>query len=145
MEVVVGDLMSSELVTLAEHESLDLADEIMKLARIRHLPVVNNNRLVGLVTHRDLLRAQVSSLTELSAEESKDINSHIPVAQIMTRQVLTVKPTTPALEAATIMAERKIGCLPVVEDEELQGLITEADFLNLVIKALRTSNVTQAD
>ncbi|MBT6489689.1 MAG: CBS domain-containing protein, partial [Deltaproteobacteria bacterium] len=104
MEVVVGDLMSSELVTLAEHESLDLADEIMKLARIRHLPVVNNNRLVGLVTHRDLLRAQVSSLTELTAEESKDINSHIPVAQIMTRQVMTMKPTTSALEAATIMA-----------------------------------------
>ncbi|MBT6488941.1 MAG: CBS domain-containing protein [Deltaproteobacteria bacterium] len=114
----------------------------MKLARIRHLPVVNNNRLVGLVTHRDLLRAQVSSLTELTAEESKDINSHIPVAQIMTRQVMTVKPTTSALEAATIMAERKIGCLPVVEDEELQGLITEADFLNLVIKALKTSDIT---
>ena len=73
MEVVVGDLMSSELVTLAEHESLDLADEIMKLARIRHLPVVNNNRLVGLVTHRDLLRAQVSSLTELSDEEREEL------------------------------------------------------------------------
>ncbi len=139
MQVVVRDLMSTELVTLREDESLDMASEMMELIRVRHLPVVNEGRIVGLVTHRDLLSAQVSSLAELSKHEAKAINSRIPVTRIMTREILTIGPDHPAVEAASVMAERKIGCLPVVEEGKLVGLITEADFLHLVIRALKAS------
>ena len=133
----VSDLMSTELITLEQDESLDLADEIMKLARIRHLPVTKGGKLVGLVTHRDLLRAQVSMLAGLSRDESFEIEGSISVASIMTTHAETIAPNSTALEAAKLMREHKYGCLPVCDDGMLVGIITEADFLDLVIRALQ--------
>ena len=129
--------MSGDVITLREYEDLGLAEEVMKLARLRHLPVVNaNNELVGLITHRDLLRAQVSSIAQLSEAEEKALKRAILAEQIMETEVRTIGPKDPALEAAQFMRTDKIGCLPVVDDGKLVGIITEADFLDLAIRAL---------
>ena len=135
-EVKVRDIMSTTLVTLDPVESVDLAEKAMTYGRIRHLPVVEGERLVGLVTHRDILRAQVSSLVALSPEERTEIKTSVPVREIMRREVRTVTPDTPVLEAARVLKENKYGCLPVVEGDKLVGIITEADFIDLVINAL---------
>ena len=132
----VRDIMSQELITLQSSETLDLADEIMKLARVRHLPVTDGEALVGLVTHRDLLNAQVSALADLTRGELQEIRSEIPCSMIMQKDVRTVTPDMTALEAARLLEDHKYGCLPVVEDGILVGIITEADFLHLVVKAL---------
>ncbi|RME20048.1 MAG: CBS domain-containing protein [Deltaproteobacteria bacterium] len=132
----VKDIMSTNLVTLDRSESLDIAEKAMSYGRIRHLPVVENGRLVGLVTHRDILRAQISSLAGVSPSERDEIETMVPVEKIMQRDVRTVTPDTPVLEAARIIRRNKIGCLPVVEDGRLVGIVTEADFIDLVIRAL---------
>ena len=135
-ELLVRDIMSTDLVTLDENEDLDLADTVMSLARIRHLPVVADDRLVGLITHRDLLSAQISIFAEVSEHESVEINQAITAKEIMRTNIRTVTPETTVLEAAQTMHQRKYGCLPVVDGDNLVGIITEADFLELVIRAV---------
>jgi CBS domain-containing membrane protein len=132
----VKDIMSTDLVVLEEREDLELAENAMRFGRIRHLPVVRDDQLVGLVTHRDLLRAQVSSLAELSPDEKATLKLSIPVREIMATDVKTVQPGTLVLDAARILKENKYGCLPVVEGQILVGIITEADFIDLVIRAI---------
>ena len=136
-ELKVKDLMSTELITLELSETLELAGEIMKLARVRHLPVVDGDILVGLVTHRDLLKAQVSVLASLSADERSAIESAVNVASIMNPEVRTIGPNARAVEAGLLMREHRIGCLPVVEGGALVGIVTEADFLELAVRALQ--------
>ena len=137
MDLLVRDLMTRDVVTLEADESLLLADDVMRLGRIRHLPVVRAGRLVGLVSHRDMLRASVSSLAGLSRSEEASIKGAIPVREVMAREVRTVGPDEPALAACKLILERKLGCLPVVDAEQrLVGIVTEADFVELARKYL---------
>lgn len=135
-KLLVRDIMSTDLVTLEENEDLDLADTVMTMARIRHLPVVADGCLVGLITHRDLLAAQLSVFAEVTEHESLELNQAISVSEIMRTNIRTVSPDTTVLEAARTMHAKKYGCLPVVDGEKLVGIITDADFLVLVIRAM---------
>ncbi len=138
-EVLVGDLMTAEeLVVLHRSESLPSAAELMKLARIRHLPVVDDRkRLVGLVTHRDVLAAQVGGAAQLDDDARGELQLGVPVARIMRRQVWTVRPEQPALDAARLLHDLEFGCVPVVDGERtLVGIVTEADFLELASRSL---------
>jgi CBS domain-containing membrane protein len=132
----VRDIMSTDLVTLKEDDDLGLAENVMRFGRIRHLPVVNKGKLVGLVTHRDILRAQVSSLAEIPLEERNELKLSIPAREIMKKDIETISPDETVLDAAKILKENKYGCLPVVNNRKLIGIITEADFIDLVIRAL---------
>lgn len=132
----VRDIMSTDLVTLKEDDDLGLAENVMRFGRIRHLPVVTSGKLVGLVTHRDILRAQISSLADLPLAERNEIKLSIPAREIMKKDVETISPDETVLGAAKILKENKYGCLPVVNSNKLIGIITEADFIDLVIRAL---------
>jgi CBS domain-containing membrane protein len=137
--LTVKDIMSTDLVTLEQEETLQLAEMVMKHGRIRHLPVVKQGMLVGLVTHRDLLKARISSLADISPEERADLKLTIPVCEVMEENTRTVAPDTPVLEAARLLKTNKFGCLPVADAGKLVGIITEADFIDLVIRALEES------
>lgn len=133
----VRDLMSTDLVTLTEEETLTDAQRCMARGRIRHLPVVRDGRLVGLVTHRDLLAASFSIFAEVEANEQRRVFSTVPVVELMHRDVVTVSPNLGASQAARILLENKYGCLPVAdEDGRLLGIVTEADFLSLTVRLL---------
>jgi CBS domain-containing membrane protein len=133
----VSDLMSTDLVTLTEDETLTDAQRCMARGRIRHLPVVRDGRLVGLVTHRDLLAASFSIFAEVEANEQRRVFSTVPVVELMHRDVVTVSPNLGASQAARILLENKYGCLPVAdEDGRLLGIVTEADFLRLTVRLL---------
>lgn len=137
-ELLVRDLMTPDVVTLDVNESLLLADDVMRLGRIRHLPVVLENRLVGLVSHRDMLQASVSSLAGLTRSEEASVKQAIPVREVMKLEVITIGPDRPALEACELILKRKLGCLPVVDEgDRLVGIITEADFVELARKYLQ--------
>jgi len=133
----VGDLMTTELVTLTEDETLADAQRCMARGRIRHLPVTRDGRLVGLITHRDLLAASFSIFAEVESNEQRRIFTTVPVVEAMHRDVVTVKPDLGVSQAARILLENKYGCLPVVDEENrLLGIVTEADFLRLTVHLL---------
>jgi CBS domain-containing membrane protein len=125
----VRDLMRPEVATLYADDTLDLADGIMRLGRIRHLPVVSGDRVVGVVSQRDLFRAAVSSLLQLGGEAERKWLAGIPVKAVMTANVFTVAPSEPLHVAVRTMIDKRIGCLPVVEDGKLVGLLSESDCL----------------
>jgi CBS domain-containing membrane protein len=125
----VGDLMRTKLVTLSPGDDLLHADREMKLNRIRHLPVVSGKKLVGLITHRDILRAQAQVLTQIEAKEEK-VFIPLTAEALMTHNVRTTTPDSSAKEAARALLDNRFGCLPVVDDDEnLVGIVTEVDFL----------------
>ncbi|HEX8825021.1 MAG TPA: CBS domain-containing protein [Archangium sp.] len=117
----VGELMTrSNLVTLTETQNLAKAEEMLRLHRIRHLPVVRDGKLVGLVTHRDLLKAAAQRAPSQT----------LAASDVMVRDVRTVRSDTPTREAVKLMLDNKYGCLPVVgADGALVGIITEADMV----------------
>lgn len=127
--MLVRDLMQPEVATLDADDTLDLADDIMKLGRIRHLPVVECGKVVGILSERDLFRAAVSSLLHVGRRGEREWFAGVPVATVMTTTVVTVSPTTPIRTAVQLMLDARIGCLPVVEGDELVGLLGESDCL----------------
>ena len=127
--LTVRTLMTSVVLTLSIGDTLAQAEAHLKRNNFRHLPVVDGlERLVGLVTHRMVLAAWVGRL-EPRFERPGDVASKVPIEMIMEREVVSVSPDTPAADAAGIMIERKFGCLPVVENGKLVGILTETDFL----------------
>ncbi len=139
----VWQLMSTEVVTLAAKATLDIADDIMKLKRIRHLPVLDDNRLVGLVTQRDLFRAGLSSVLQFRRGAQKEWLEKIKVREVMTRELLTTTPETDIEEAVACMLEHKIACLPVVSGGKLVGLVSESDCLRYLRRILEIADVRQ--
>lgn len=134
--LLVRDLMTTTVETLDPDDDIDLASMIMRLDRLRHLPVVDDGKLVGLISDRDVLRAQRSSLSGESREALRRFNMRIKARDIMTEKVQTVGPETTALEAAEVLREKGYGCLPVMQDGELVGIVTPVDFLGLTVKLL---------
>jgi CBS domain-containing protein len=131
--MMVKDIMAKDVVTLEIDEELSLADDIMQLGRIRHLPVVENERLVGIISQRDLFKASLTSLMGFGEKAKRDFLKTVAVKKIMVKKVITVSPDADIKDAGRIMLEKKIGCLPVVENDKLVGLITETDILKQCI------------
>lgn len=121
----VGQFMSTDLFTVQPDDLIDLVASVMDWRHIRHVPVEDGEgRLVGLLSHRSLLRLLVRGRNENQGEA-------IVVSSIMTPDPVTVKPTTPTMEAVDLMRRHKVGCLPVVNDGLLVGIITAHDFLEI--------------
>jgi len=134
--VRVADVMTSPVYTLSSTHSLPLAESLMGLAKVRHVPIVDDGVLVGIVTHRDLLAASLSVLAPLSADERSSVQLAIPVSRIMRRDPWTIASTAPAVSAARLMRDHAFGCLPVADDGVLVGIVTESDLLSLLTGAL---------
>jgi CBS domain-containing protein len=130
----VKDIMVKEVATLDVNDELSLANDIMRLGRIRHLPVVDNTRLVGIVSERDLFRSSLAQALGYGTQHTRDLMKTVRLKDIMVTGVITIPPDTEVCEATKIMIEEKIGCLPVVEDNRLVGLITETDILAQYVK-----------
>lgn len=128
----VRDLMSTNVATLGRNDTLTLADDIMKSKRIRHLPVLEDSRLVGILTQRDLFHAAMSTALGFGTKAQKDFLVTVPVKEVMTDEVVTIGPDEDVKSAARKMLELKIGCLPVVEKGKLLGLLSESDLLRVV-------------
>ena len=133
----VRDVMTPDVTTLQRNDKLTLADDIMRLGRIRHLPVLDEDgQLAGILTQRDLFRGALAKALGYGERAQRQLMDTLVVKEVMTAEVLTTTPDTPLAEAAKVLVERKIGCLPVVDGGRLIGIITEADFVAL---ATRTS------
>ena len=128
----VEDIMTRNPHTLQVDDVLDLADDLMSMARIRHIPILERGKLIGIVSQRDLFFSALVQTLGLRQREQKDLMKTIRAREVMTRPVITISPGTSVKEAARLMAENKIGCLPVVKDKEFIGIVTETDILDYV-------------
>jgi acetoin utilization protein AcuB len=134
--MLVQDIMQAELLTILPETTLPEALRLVQRRGVRHLPVVENGNLVGIVSDRDLKRAMPSAATSLSAQELNYLLDRVTVGEFMTRGVITIAPMFPVEEAARIMVTEKISALPVTEGGRLVGIVTETDVLHLFAKAM---------
>jgi len=130
---LVKDWMTRDPIVITPETTLPEAHRIMAEHKIRRLPVVDNGKLVGIVTRGDIREASPSDATSLSIFELNYLLAKLAVKQIMTRKPVTVKPGTTVERAAQIMLEHKIGGLPVVEGGNLVGIITESDIFRMLV------------
>ena len=128
----VSDLMSPMPITVGPETPMLDARQRMLDERIRHLVVVADGLLVGIVTDRDIRLNLASPATSLSVWELHHLLAKLTVRDVMTRAVLVVDPDRPAAEAARIMLSHKISALPVTDGDRLVGILTESDFVRLV-------------
>jgi len=135
-ELKVRDVMTADPATLKRNDKLSLADDIMRLGRIRHLPVVDDDDelLVGIVSQRDLFRDALAHALGHGRNAQRKIMDSLAVKEVMASEVVTTSPDTSLVEAARLLTERKIGCLPVVENGRLVGILTEGDFVALIAR-----------
>lgn len=132
--LTVRNFMTTQPQVLGRNETLDLADDVMTMGRIRHIPIVENGELVGVISQRDMFRSAAVAALGFAGETQKALIKTIRVKEIMTEKVVTIRPDASVKEAARLMFEQKIGCLPVVEEKRLIGIITETDILRYVVE-----------
>jgi CBS domain-containing membrane protein len=134
----IKDIMTEKVFTLRATQTLALARFLMNLKHVRHIPIVeSDNRFVGLITHRDLLAHTISLIADPEQDEQEEMDEYIHMVHVMKTNVVTVEPDLDLLEAIPLLLENKYGCLPVVSNHKLVGIVTEADFLKLTLRMLR--------
>jgi len=135
--MLVGERMKQPVTTVSPKMPIQAALSLMRAEGIRRLPIVDEKgRLVGIVSESDLLHASPSDATSLSIWELNYLLSQITVSDVMTRKVITVGPDSPIEEVARIMADNKIGGVPVVEKKKVIGIITETDLFKIFLEML---------
>jgi acetoin utilization protein AcuB len=132
----VGERMSRPVISVSPDASINDVLAMFKKERIRRAPVIKDGKLVGIVSERDLLHATSSSVTTLSIWELNYLISKVKVKSVMTKKVITVHKDTPIEEAARLMADKKIGGLPVVDGERVVGMITETDLFKVFLELM---------
>ena len=129
---LVRELMTTEVVTLNRNDRLSVAEDIMSLGRIRHMPVLDEDgSVVGVMSQRDLLQGALTSVLGYGSTGRKKLMATVLVKEVMTTDPTVVAPDTPLVEAARIMSKHKLGCLPVLDGSVLVGILTEGDFVAL--------------
>lgn len=136
-QLLVRDLMTSEVETVHPDSTLAELLDLLQERNIRHVPVVDDEgELVGLVTQRDLLRRSLAARGDLPFTVRREVAAHRTVDEFMTAAPVTVDPDAPVGEAAELILDNKLGCLPVVEGPHLVGIITESDFVAHVLEGV---------
>ena len=137
MDMKVKDAMTKEVTTLKRNESLTLADDLMNLGRIRHLPVLEDDgeSLIGIVSQRDLFRGALAQAIGYGQHARRKLLDTLVVKEVMTTDPITTTPDTSLADAARVLMEKKLGCLPVVENGRLAGILTEGDFVALYARS----------
>lgn len=139
--MLVGERMSHPIISVAPDTPISTALNMMRQENVRRTPVIKNGKLVGIVSDKDLLNASPSPATSLSIWEMNYLLSKITVADVMTKDVLTITVDTPMEQAARIMADNKIGGLPVLKNDKLVGIITETDLFKIFLEVMGARDI----
>ena len=135
--MLVSEWMSKKVLTVEVVDSIGLARRLMAKHRVNQLPVLDDGRLVGIVTDRDIRDAYPTSMVINRAKEIDQFAETYTVEEVMSYNVLTVKPTTPLIWAVRLLRRHRIGSLPVVEKGKLVGIITRSDILDFVLTGVK--------
>lgn len=131
--VVVGDWMSEAVLAVEGFDSINIARQLMAKHRVNQLPVVKGEKVVGIVTDRDIRDAYPTSMAINRGEAIDRFADTITVDEVMSHNVLTVHPETPLLAAVALLKKQRIGSLPVVKKQKLVGIITRSDVLGFLL------------
>ena len=134
--MLVGERMSRPIISITKDMPIHDALALFKKERIRRAPVLQGGKLIGIISDKDLLNASPSQVTSLSVWEMNYMLSKITVKEVMTRKVLTVQADTPIEEAARLMADNKIGGVPVMKADKVVGMITETDLFKIFLELM---------
>lgn len=139
----VEDIMTRRVVYVRVEDSMETIRDIMEVHGVRHIPVLDNDRVVGVVSRTDVLGFAESqyrtSLVNRAIGDSRMEETF--VAEVMTRDVRTVRPEMPLVEAAEVLMKHRVGCLPVTTgDGVLLGIVTQYDFLKMLAELLRSAS-----
>lgn len=133
-KIEVQRLMTPVVKTLQRNDQLTIADDVMREQRIRHLPVLDEEGVVcGVVSQRDLFRGALARALGYGQTAQQKMHSMLLVKEVMSTTVVTIGPHEPLANAARLMLEHKVGCLPVLDGEKLVGILTESDFVKLAV------------
>jgi CBS domain-containing protein len=137
----VNELMTTDVVTVGRNDDLRLVDDLMAERHIRHIPVVEDGALVGLVTQRDVFKARMSSTMGYGEKSQRAFLHAVPVKEVMAHPVITIAPEMSVAEAVDLLINKGIGCLPVVQDGQLLGIVTKTNLL----QRLRMLRATESE
>jgi CBS domain-containing protein len=133
-KLLVEDVMTPGVATVDPNDKLAVADDVMRLGRVRHMPVVDEEgALVGIVTQRDLFHSGVIRALGYGTHARAQALDALLVKEAMTSPVVTIGPKAPLAEAAQLMLDRKIGCIVVLDGPKILGILTEGDFVKLAV------------
>jgi CBS domain-containing protein len=136
MALQVRDVMTRDVVTMGRNETLRTADDVMRLGRIRHLPVVDDDgSLAGVISQRDLFHSGLLKALGYGTHARGSVLDGLAIKEAMKTEVATTTPDAELRVAAKLMLERKIGCLVVLEHERIVGIVTESDFVRMAAEA----------
>jgi len=138
--LLVRDFMTTPATSLQSDARLLDAALAMRRSGFRHLPITEGEKLVGIITERDINRYAPSLLGNISQEEYNAIFENTPLERVMTKDPMAVTPDTPVAQVVTTLHNKKLGCMPVVEDGRLVGIITVTDMLKLLHRLLTGSD-----
>ena len=138
--MLVRDFMTKDVTYLQETDSLLDATMIFVRSTFRHLPILRDKVLVGVVTERDIKQFTPSVLSGISPDEYNQLMESTPLSRVMARDLVTVEPGQSISEAAKTLFTRRVGCLPVVENGELKGILTTTDLMKLLLRLLEAQD-----
>jgi CBS domain-containing protein len=138
-DIKVRDVMSRGVKTLGRRDTLYVADERMAMEKIRHLPVVDQGRVVGVVAQSDLIQLGQASALGFATVGQKKLLRAIDVSEAMSEPPITISPEATVHEAGAAMLENEVGCLPVVESGRLVGIVTQGDLLRSPVGSTATA------
>lgn len=127
--MLIKDVMTHQVETVGRNDDLLMLDGLMRSRHLRHLPVIEDGKIVGIVTQRDLFKAAMSSAMGYGEKAQHQFLHSVRVKEIMMYPVTTVTPETELQEAVRMIMEKGIGCLPVVEGTKLVGMVTKTNLL----------------
>jgi acetoin utilization protein AcuB len=142
--MLVKDFMSGDVVSLQETDTLLDAAMVFVRSSFRHLPVLREKKVVGVITERDVKQFAPSLLSRTTAEEYNQIMETTPISRVMTKNPMTLRPDQPIFEAAQALHSKRVGCMPVVENDELVGIVTTTDLLGLLIRIMEEKGLEGA-
>ena len=142
--ITVDEFMTTELCTLSDADTINDARQIMTEKHIRHIPITDSeNHVLGVVTQRDVLAATEPVLLSSAESGSKKANGDIRLSDIMMRNVSVAHPSDSLRQAAVYLQAHKYGCLPVVSDDCLVGIVTDSDFIAIAINLLEQAELSE--
>ena len=142
--ITVADIMTTQPYTLRETDVIDAARQLMAEKHIRHIPIVSEaGKLLGLVTQRDLLAASIPKLVDVNETERAAFETSTTLDQIMTTELSVISEKMSLREAALRLQGHKYGCLPVLSEGKLKGIITDSDFVAVAINLLEQLELTE--
>ncbi len=142
----INEIMTTDVYTLQDTDTVNAARTLMTEKNIRHVPIVDNDdRLVGLVTQRDILAATVSKLSNVGEDAREEFESTVPLKDVMTTNLSTIGEGANLRKAAMRLQQFKHGCLPVVTDGRLMGIVTDSDFVAVAINLLEQAEMSEPE